>query len=621
MLKKTLKKMEVTHGFIHVPSPKKAELLGNEVTPFHTRLNDLPARVDIYGRIWSGYLKNRFPVNTAVTIEKHGDGFRIIANEQQEYSEINDEGRIEQQLTKEKVFELTPVEDEILRVLKNSSTIGITKKQIAFTLGEKEETVTKHLDVLFTKKQVNCIGRGLWILRDYEDIGNVAEFTKSDYYTQLFKQTYPNVSFARFNHGITFAHNEDKPVHRWSPYVQGFSSTFVDAVLAKYSLPKGSIVADPYAGSGTVLVCAKSKQLDSVGVELSPLLTFMAKVKTTWEPTRINITTVRNEAERIRTLWGKLAGNVPMPFLKETNAQFNEDILHALSILKESILTVEDPNVQALFLLAFASILVASSNLKRSPCLGYTKKKMLTYDAPFKYFQEKITQMVSDLQMLQAQRSEWADVEIVTGDSRTHTYKPNSIKLAITSPPYANGLDYVTNYKLEMAWLGKASNYGDLRKLRDQMVSCDNISRAAIRQFAKEETRFEDEWLNKIVENIRLRVQKKGTFRRNDMHLVVKKYFEDLYQTFDKVYAGLDNDGHFVIVIGDSLIAGTYIPTDLILAKIGERIGFNIEDIQLARIRRSGQRRSFELRETIVTLTKGKPQKTINLDDFVNRVG
>jgi DNA modification methylase len=222
--------------------------------------------------------------------------------------------------------------------------------------------------------------------------------------------------------------------------------------------------------------------------------------------------------------------------------------------------------------------------------------------------------------MLQAQRSEWADVEIVTGDSRTHTYKPNSIKLVITSPPYANGLDYVTNYKLEMAWLDKASNYGDLRKLRDKMVSCDNISRTAIREFAKEETRFEDEWLSEIVENIRLRVQKKGTFRRNDMHLVVKKYFEDLYQTFDKVYAGLDNDGRFVIVIGDSLIAGTYLPTDLILAKIGERIGFNIEDIQLARTRRSGQRRSFELRETIVTLTKGKPQKTVSLDDFVFNV-
>ncbi|MGD0995989.1 MAG: hypothetical protein ABR909_10765 [Candidatus Bathyarchaeia archaeon] len=509
------------------------------------------------------------------------------------------------------------LEEEIIKTLKNASTIGVTKKQLAGTLRENEEIIAKHLDTLSEKEQVNCIGRGLWILRDYKDIAKVIEFTIPEYYTQLFKQDYPNVSFARFNHGITFTHNEDKSVHRWSPYVQGFSSTFVDAVLSKYKLPKGSMVADCYSGSGTVLVCAKMKQLNSVGVELSSLLTFMAKVKTRWEPDQINVTTVKQEAERISKLWKSLKGNVPMPFLKETTAHFSDNILHALSVLKESILTVEDSNVQSLFLLAFASILVASSNLKRSPCLGYAKKKILTPDAPFQYFQEKVAQMINDLQALQTQRSEWANVEIVTGDSRTHTYEPNSLKLVITSPPYANGLDYVTNYKLELAWLGKASSYEDLRKLRDQMVACDNISRTAIREFAKEATLFEDEWLSKIIENVRLRVQNKGTFRRNDMHLVIKKYFNDLYQTFDKVYRGLDDDGRFVVVIGDSLIAGTYLPTDLLLAKVGKAVGFNVEDIQLARIRRSGQRRSFELRETIVTLTKGTVQKTINLDNFV----
>ncbi len=510
------------------------------------------------------------------------------------------------------------IEEKIIKTLKSASTIGVTKKQLAVTVGEKEETIAKHLDMLSHNGQVNCIGRGLWILREYEDIAKVAEFTTPEHYTRLFKHDYPNISFAQFNHGITFTHNEDKSVHRWSPYVQGFSSTFVDAVLAKYKLPKGSKVADCYAGSGTVLVCAKMRQLDSVGVELSPLLTFMAKVKTRWEPDQINVTTIKQEAERISKLWKKLNGNVPVPFLRETTAHFSDGILNSLSVLKESILTVEDSNVQSLFLLAFASILIASSNLKRSPCLGYAKKKMLTPDAPFSYFQEKVMQMIRDIQTLQAQRSEWADVKIVTGDSRTYSYEPNSLKLVVTSPPYANGLDYVTNYKLEMAWLGKASSYEDLRKLRDQMVACDNISRTAIREFAKEESRFEDEWLSKIIEDVRLRVQKKGTFRRNDMHLVVKKYFEDLYQTFDKVYEGLDDNGRFVVVIGDSLMAGTYLPTDLILARVGKAVGFNVEDIQIARIRRSGQRRSFKLRETIVTLTKGKVRKTINLDNFVH---
>jgi hypothetical protein len=57
-------------------------------------------------------------------------------------------------------------------------------------------------------------------------------------------------------------------------------------------------------------------------------------------------------------------------------------------------------------------------------------------------------------------------------------------------------------------------------------------------------------------------------------------------------------------VVGDSLLAGTYVPGDLLLARIGARVGFDIESVVVARPRRSGQRRSFLLRESIVTLRR-----------------
>ncbi|MEM2145991.1 MAG: hypothetical protein QW279_11565, partial [Candidatus Jordarchaeaceae archaeon] len=186
---------------------------------------------------------------------------------------------------------------------------------------------------------------------------------------------------------------------------------------------------------------------------------------------------------------------------------------------------------------------------------------------------------------------------------------------------YVNGMDYVTNYKIEMAWLGVDSvnirSYKDLRILRDEMVSCDNISKKSVKEFAEQPSKFNDEWLNEIVTDIHDRVTSKGNYRRSDMHLIVKKYFEDLYGAFEGVYKALKNNGRLVIVIGDSLIAGTYIPTDLLLARMCEQIGFNVEDIEIARDRRSGQRRDFKLRESIVTLIKGEPQKKPKiLNDF-----
>jgi hypothetical protein len=60
----------------------------------------------------------------------------------------------------------------------------------------------------------------------------------------------------------------------------------------------------------------------------------------------------------------------------------------------------------------------------------------------------------------------------------------------------------------------------------------------------------------------------------------------------------------FILVVGDSLIADVYVPTDLLVARIGQDLGLYLEKIEKARERRSGQIRSYKLRETIITLQK-----------------
>jgi hypothetical protein len=47
-----------------------------------------------------------------------------------------------------------------------------------------------------------------------------------------------------------------------------------------------------------------------------------------------------------------------------------------------------------------------------------------------------------------------------------------------------------------------------------------------------------------------------------------------------------------------------YVPTDLLIAKIGLDLGLDVEKIEKARERRSGQIRSYKLRESIITLVK-----------------
>jgi len=290
-------------------------------------------------------------------------------------------------------------------------------------------------------------------------------------------------------------------------------------------------------------------------------------------------------------------------FLRSTD-HFKEKVLKNLLILKSAILEVRSHKIRNLFRMAFASILTDCSNLKRSPCLGYDKHKKVSDEAPFLLFRRKINEIVEDLAHVQQLPIPFGDVKVIEDDARTVRYEPESIDIAITSPPYVNGIDYVINYKIELAWLDFVESQADLRKLKDRMVVCDNVSRGLIRQFGEREDAYSNEWLEDIVERIREKIEERGSYRRKDMPWVVKKYFDDLYPMMKNVYAGLKRGRQFVLVVGDSLMAGVYIPADLLLAKMGKEIGFEVEGVQIARERRSGQVRSFKLRESVVTLRK-----------------
>jgi predicted methyltransferase len=88
------------------------------------------------------------------------------------------------------------------------------------------------------------------------------------------------------------------------------------------------------------------------------------------------------------------------------------------------------------------------------------------------------------------------------------------------------------------------------------------------------------------------------------MGKIVTKYFDDLVPVMENVYRSLKPGGRFVVVNGDSLMAGTYVPGDMIFARLASRMGFAVESFEVARIRRSGQRRGFLLRESISVLRK-----------------
>ena len=403
---------------------------------------------------------------------------------------------------------------------------------------------------------------------------------------------------------IQFSPNINEHIHRWAPYVQGFSAIFVQSIFNKYKKEYDNpTVLDPFAGCGTVLVQSKLNGYKSIGTELNPLLQFIADTKLNcWD---ISTTHLLKACKYLRK---DRMSHAP-DFLKSSN-QFNENVMQNLKRIKGGIQalsekTEKQKKIKDLLKLAFSAILVDCSNLKRSPCLGYVKNKVVNDSAPFVLFDRKVNEIAEDIKLIQAEYSDFIDVEgkVILANAMTFRHK-NKFDLVITSPPYMNGLDYVMNYKIEMGWLEFVNNQKELKQIKDDMVVCDNVSKGLIGNFEKDTSTYNNNWLESIKADIKTNIVRRGAYRRTDMPYIVQKYFDDMFHVMKNVVISLNKGGRFILVVGDSLIADVYVPTDLLLAKIGQDLGLEIEKIEKARNRRSGQIRSYKLRESIITLIK-----------------
>jgi hypothetical protein len=482
--------------------------------------------------------------------------------------------------------------------LGETGAVGATIRQLAVRLDRRPERVEAALAVLARRGAVLRMGRGLYVLRDFERLDERADFLDPRSYAERFERE-NGVTLGRYRGPITFRSNETLPVHRWWPYVQGFSAEFVRGSLAAADLPRSARVLDPFAGSGTTLVESRRAGFGALGSELLAPAALAASVKTRFEvPGRPLVAAAQRVVARARA-----RADGALPFLRETARQFDPDALAELTRVRDALPPPGSPSADALRL-AFGRVLIPSSRLHRSPCLGYARHARPPEGSVYDRFRAAVDDMAEDLSALAAERERWGPPSrVVHDDARSVAWPPGSVDLALTSPPYVNGMDYVMNYKLDLAWLGYATSYRDLAALRSAQVACDNLPRAETERY-RSVVGTPDPWLDDILSRIRASVERKGSYRRDDVHAVVRRYFADLAPVLARVRAALRPGGRFVLVVGDSLLAGTYVPGDLLTARLGASLGFRIVAVDVARARRSGQRRSFVLRESVVTLER-----------------
>src|SRR3989337_4240200 len=130
---------------------------------------------------------------------------------------------------------------------------------------------------------------------------------------------------------IQFTSNFGEHVHRWAPYIQGFSAAFVQSILDQSKDEyKSPVILDPFAGCGTVITQSKLNSYKSIGTELNPLLQFIANTKVnSWDVA----------PELLKEIFSSIPGDLrtPAPELLKSENQFNREVLKNLEFLKGGI--------------------------------------------------------------------------------------------------------------------------------------------------------------------------------------------------------------------------------------------------------------------------------------------
>jgi len=415
---------------------------------------------------------------------------------------------------------------------------------------------------------------------------------------------------------VNFSTNLDKPIHRWFDVKEGYSRDLIINLIDRFDVQKKELIFDPFCGSGTTLLTAKEKGIDSIGFEINPFLAFLTKVKLNNYINK-DILGLELAAKDIKEMSVKKSF-ISSPKLSISKKLFGSRLKTILAI-KEYISQVPKNRIRDLLNICFLSILEdCSTSKKDGNGLKYPRNKI-----PKKVkstFIKKLNQIIDDLKNTKDWRNksfifendvrkledilknkiDTNAIDLLNGFdiNNFNTFK-KKVSLAIFSPPYMNCFDYTEVYKVEL-WFGDfIKNYGELKKIREATLS------SHLNQTLTERKKLDNEYANIFTEAI----SKKELWNKR-IPFMIQGYFEDMWLVLKGLYQLLSPKRYCVIVVGNSAYGNIAIPTDLILGDIGLGVGFKSFEVNVARhlgtssqqYRKVNQRNI--LRESLVILKK-----------------
>lgn len=394
-----------------------------------------------------------------------------------------------------------------------------------------------------------------------------------------------------------FSENKTQPLHRWVPWIAGFSAQFVQDCFQtflkdrrKNSTPR---VLDPFAGVGTTLVQSLLNGFDCIGFEINPYAALACNAKL--NSPKLDLRTL----EACCLEYQKVARGAGPPAAVRRPAEFETRILFFSPSVEEQVLAFLDfvegishPEIADLFRVAFGSVMVSFSNYTYEPSLGSRPgagKPLIEKADVHSTILRKLTEMVADIRWIKERveslpsvRGQVYNLDFLESEDELPSC---SVDFMVTSPPYMNNYHYVRNTRPQLFWLSLVSSSKELRQLEEA-----NFGKywQTVRDSEPLNLKFDNPELSSTLARLRQTRLDKGPYGGPGWANYVAAYFNDCYRFCRVLKRALVRRGVGVVVIGNSIIQGHEIKTDLVLANIARQNGFELVGVQQIRTKRVG---------------------------------
>ncbi len=395
----------------------------------------------------------------------------------------------------------------------------------------------------------------------------------------------------------TFRGGQEEPLHRWYPYLEGYSPRFVEQVLNEFA-PTASRVLDPFAGTGTTPLTAARLGREAFFCEINPLLQFLVEVKTT----AFNL--AAKDRERLVGRLLELADDLEseVPSAREAadlhdayqrtfgSSRFFDEPVYRQILQARSwtdSLACEDPLAAKFLTVAFLAALIPASRLIRRGDVRFktdAEAKRLKADL-VAVAKCQLHLIAGDLRVVEALPN---SPRLVCEDARhLDQLFPLDVDAVVTSPPYLNGTNYFRNTKVELWFLRCLRTSNDLADFRLKAVTAgiNDVTNAKLVGDLPQAARAVVAQLEVAAYDVRI-------------PRMVASYFTEMRLIFGAIRKHLAGPATVVLDIGDSAYGNIHVATDRILTTILSELGFNPRREVVLRKRMS--RGGFALRQALL---------------------